>query len=368
MADNEIYEIISAFVLGCMDKEDYNRFKNYHDNQGSLPLKIFGEFQNIVALIPTMMEISYPDSKLKDAVAKNILSYQEEIKTKIRAKKTATFSPTQTIAETKSVVETNKIPTQPKEKVEQIHEEHKQTKDIPPQIATKTELTNKHAHRKENTENYEKLVADLLPKGKKHKIKKQLTLETAQNTVESQTSRTSRLPWIIFLMILVITIFASIYFFNKNDNLEKDAAKLNREILSLKAELRKETKYVNSHKKIVDFLNYNELDIINLQRRDNSLDASGKLLISFNKKEALLDAENLPELSEGKVFQLWLITKDISYSLLKFIPVQGSKYYTMPKLPYVPKSEVDLIRITVEPDSGSEYPTGNTILFGGFSR
>lgn len=347
MADIAIYEMISAFVLGCMDRENYDSFKNYNDNNGKLPLKDFSEFQNIVALIPTLLEISQPDPKLKDLVAKNILSYQEEIKAKIRADKTATISATQSIPGTKTILDS----------IDSLKIPEKQSVD-------KTGIEeNIEKKNKVGTESVKHPVRSEIPRNKKP-----LTLESTDKSHLSESSKSSKTVWYIFLLVLVITIAASIYFYISKSNLENKTADLNREIILLKADMRKGNEYIKTNKKIVDFLDYDNLDIINLQKKDNSIDASGKLLISFSKKEALLDAENLPILAYGKVFQLWLITKNISYPLLKFTPAQGEKFYSMPKLPYVPRSEVDLIRITVEPDSGSEYPTGNTILFGGFSK
>ena len=344
-----IYEMISAFVLGCMDKENYDYFKNYIDNNGKLPLNDFSEFQILVSLIPTLLEISKPDPKLKDLVAKNILSYQEEIKAKIRADKTATKASTKNVPRTKTKTVSNNISSLKKQTIHSVPKTNAEEK---------TENKNKAEHKAANTS----------AKIKGRRNKKPLTLESTEKIKTPQISKSSKTIWYLFLLVLIITIAASIYLYFGKINLENKTAKLNREIVLLKAEMRKESKYIKANKKIVDFLDYNNIDIINLQKKDNSINTSGKLFIAFNKKKALLEAENLPVLPNGKVFQLWLITNDISYPLLKFTPEQGQKFYTMPKLPYVPKSEVDLIRITVEPDSGSEYPTGNTILFGGFPK
>jgi len=371
MADIEIYEMISAFVLGCMNKENYVLFKDYHDNKGKLPLKYFSELQNIVSLIPVLLEISYPDPKLKDAVAKNILSYQEEIKAKIRAKKTATILTTQNDSTKKTSVETSSMKDVANETTKSSTGTSKSKSnlpDTPNEVDAKSNLEKKSAEKNDNSKNKTEKKFDLYSKGNRHKVKKQLTLEIDDNKKYSQISHKSKPLLVIFLSILIFTIIAGVYFYVNSNSLRKKVINLNREIILLKADMRKGADYINTNKKIVDFLDYNELDIVNLEKKGNSNDASGKLLISFGQKAALLDAENLPILPPGKVFQLWLITKDISYSLLKFIPSQGTKYYTMPKLPYVAKSDIDLIRITVEPDSGSEYPTGNTILFGGFSK
>ncbi len=348
MQENETLEMISAFVLGCMDKENFDLFKEYFEKQGNIHDKKFGEFQNIASLIPTLLDISEPDAKLKDAVAKNVLSYQEEIKAKIRASKTATIYANKKNQQ-KNDLESSQVNNAAKKPGSPIIEQNSKTNG-------NTSLEEAKQINNQEGKNF-------------FKNQKPLTLEAYGESLKTQLTNSSKIPWLIFISILVVTIFISGYFIFENNNLNSKISLLNREITSLKADLRKEFEYVKSNKKVLDFLNNNnEVDIINFQPRDNSMDASGKLFISFNKKKALLSAENLPILSPGKIFQLWMITKNISYPLLKFETAHGKKYYSMPAIPYVPKSEVDLIRITVEPDSGSEYPTGTTILFGGFSK
>src|SRR4030042_2437502 len=92
MDEKVIHEMMSAFAAGCMDKENYINFKNYIDSQGELPYRELGELQNLTAMVPLILELELPDIKLKDRIAKKLIGMQDEIKAKIKERKTKTRS------------------------------------------------------------------------------------------------------------------------------------------------------------------------------------------------------------------------------------------------------------------------------------
>src|SRR3989339_1848838 len=83
MADKALSEMIAAFATGCMDKENYMQFKDYMDEGGNLPKGELGELQNIISMIPVILDLEKPDPTIKDLVAKKLIGMKEEIKTKI---------------------------------------------------------------------------------------------------------------------------------------------------------------------------------------------------------------------------------------------------------------------------------------------
>jgi anti-sigma-K factor RskA len=64
--------------------------------------------------------------------------------------------------------------------------------------------------------------------------------------------------------------------------------------------------------------------------------------------------------------QLWLISKGQSYSVGIFHPQPGKKFYSLNKIPHIPFDEIEMFRMTKEPASGSEFPSGSTVYFGAF--
>ena len=83
MAEKAIHEMISAFAAGCIDRNNFVNFKDYIDNGGELPYRELGEMQNLMALIPLILEREKPDPKLKEILANKMMGMQNEINAKI---------------------------------------------------------------------------------------------------------------------------------------------------------------------------------------------------------------------------------------------------------------------------------------------
>jgi hypothetical protein len=77
----EAAELIYAGVLGCLDRADQTKLNEYLTAGGELPSNL-GEFQNIAALLPIILQAETPDPKLKDKVARKLYRIKDEIRAK----------------------------------------------------------------------------------------------------------------------------------------------------------------------------------------------------------------------------------------------------------------------------------------------
>ena len=66
MADKAIDQMISAFATGCLDRDNFIQFKKYIQKGGDVPPGEIGEQQNVMSLIPAILEIEQPDEKIKE--------------------------------------------------------------------------------------------------------------------------------------------------------------------------------------------------------------------------------------------------------------------------------------------------------------
>ena len=82
----EAAELIYAGVLGCLDRADQTKLNEYLKAGGELPSNL-GEFQNIAALLPIILQAENPDPKLKDKVARKLYRIKDEIRAKAAADK-----------------------------------------------------------------------------------------------------------------------------------------------------------------------------------------------------------------------------------------------------------------------------------------
>jgi anti-sigma-K factor RskA len=91
--------------------------------------------------------------------------------------------------------------------------------------------------------------------------------------------------------------------------------------------------------------------------------ASGTLLLDKGNNKAVLIVENLPELTENQIYQIWLVKSDGGRDTGGlFRPESGETYTT--KVILSPQSISNYVRIgvTVEPAGGSDAPTGERVF------
>jgi len=75
-------ELLHAFSLGCLSKKDFDIFVSVLENNEPFAYEELGEFQNLAALLPAILNIETPAPEVKDKVARKLYRLQEEIKRK----------------------------------------------------------------------------------------------------------------------------------------------------------------------------------------------------------------------------------------------------------------------------------------------
>lgn len=71
MAANAIHEMISAYAAGCMDKKNFKTFREYMYEGGELPVGELGELQNVISLLPVILELENLIPLLKTRLLKS---------------------------------------------------------------------------------------------------------------------------------------------------------------------------------------------------------------------------------------------------------------------------------------------------------
>lgn len=87
MERKKIIELIKLDVLSCLNERDREELQTLRLTADDFPLKELAEYQFIVALLPSVLEIRTPASELKDKTAMKLYNLRDEIKAKIEAKK-----------------------------------------------------------------------------------------------------------------------------------------------------------------------------------------------------------------------------------------------------------------------------------------
>ena len=92
MGNMESKELLQAKALGCLDPEDEALFTKLMKEDENFPWQELGHYQNLVAFLPTLLDIEIPEPEVKDNVARKLYELGEKIKTEKKEVKQNTIA------------------------------------------------------------------------------------------------------------------------------------------------------------------------------------------------------------------------------------------------------------------------------------
>lgn len=333
MANNPLLEMISASAAGCMDKENYIQFKEYIQSGGEMPHGELGELQNVISLLPTILELEKPNPEIREEVGNRLIKVQQKIRSR--------------------VIEDRRR-TRIKEPAKEFIKRSAHTKTF--DIDDKRKRTKQHTSFKD-TPLFSKLS---------HTFVGDFDSDNQGN--ERNWKFNSILLWAFSFILLITVVVSIIVSNNKADDFQNKLNLLNSELTTLETELANSNEFINDYLEFIEFFNNPNINIITLSGSANNPNSAGRLMISFDAGEGLLQMRNMPRLEADETYQLWLVSNNQSYSLGTFEVRPGEKYLKISQIPYIPKEEIDLFRITNEMRDGVEIPRGQTYLFGTITK
>jgi len=255
MAD-PIKEIISAFAAGCIDKANFVQFKDYINSGGELPISELGELQNIVSMIPIILDVEQPDPAIKDNVAKKLIGLKEEIKTKIqeeRRKTIITFGEESTAPPGGASRHTIIKSPAAAPSTFTITENWKQTSinEQPSSfIKSKAEESGDKAMTNEQPQS---LFSNQPPQ------------QQQTYTPPQQDKQSSSLPgWLAIILVILLFTILGYYTYTSIDDLNRQVEDLKHDITSLRSELATANNFMSVHISLIEFFNYKDVVVSNL--------------------------------------------------------------------------------------------------------
>ena len=218
MADKAIDQMISAFATGSLDRDNFIQFRKYIQEGGEIPRGELGEQQNVMSLIPTILEIEHPDENIKEQVAKKIIDIQEKIKTRDLIKPEQELTPATEPESEDQSDEMNIQQGEPKQKLLHDSEKTRPTSTGPP--------------------------------------------VTRESTAVKTSS--SMVPWVLVISMLIIVIITTMYFMKLNSNLEEQVIEIRNQLVGFQSEIVNTNEFINDHLGLIEFFNYRDVKIINL--------------------------------------------------------------------------------------------------------
>jgi Anti-sigma-K factor rskA len=365
--DQAVYEMMAAFAAGCMDKENFIQVKEYLDQGGELPERQLGEFQNIVAMIPIILEFEKPAPEIKDHVAKKLISMKDEIKAKMISDKrqtSATFTRASILTKTGQAPKLTKLnfstlvakrsarPTTVPD--HEIEKNLKINGDILKQSRAQTRIAEESIRINKTPEFMEQPQSIISPK---------IPTIEASNTEQDKNISGAAAGWIAILLSIILFSALGYYSFSSIESIRKQNEELKGETTSLRSSLNSVNGFITNYNALLEFFNYKDIIVVNLRSDDPGNKASVKLLLSFGEKEGLIQFHNAKAILPNQTYQVWMINKGTSYSLGVYQPGQ-SEYLKITSFPFLPKEQIDSFRVTIEAGGGANVPSQNVYLSG----
>jgi len=82
MEKEKALELIKLEVLGCLDSQDSSALAASKQSDKYFPWKGFGEYQNLIALLPLSLPLQQPPANLKEEIIQKLVKIKEEIESR----------------------------------------------------------------------------------------------------------------------------------------------------------------------------------------------------------------------------------------------------------------------------------------------
>jgi RNA polymerase sigma-70 factor (ECF subfamily) len=333
-SETEFSDYIIPYTLGSLDKEDLLWF-NKHFIASSDPGQVreenpawkeLGEYQNLVSLLPAILNFEDPPAKIKNNIARKLYRMREELKV-IRLGEAENLKNAKFASSEQG--EGGGIPAEEMTALEKGNEliEQVQPQSLPGEKGITGEEqgdAQTSVHLEDNFTGFEEV---------KSHSKESLGNDEDEPDDESEERNylerkvyvkektyVGLITIIIILMFVVIGVIAYLLYTEKTDAYEFEIDRLNRQIDNIVTE--------NKNKvELTGIATLNNSQTLNLTATDIDSNSSGKIIYSMSDKRGYLHIFFLPPLEEYRAYQLWGNISGDFISLLVFRPSKNEEYY-----------------------------------------
>ena len=384
---NEYSELLYAYSIGCLDKEDLLELNNYFQTGNEFPWQELGEYQNLTALLPSILNMETPGSEIKDKVARKLYRIKNERRP---AKTSESIIREQTAGEVKQNIPAGGkgLPSDFFEHSRPLSENLTSGDDgVLKNDQLRQNLQTDSSSNEENVhddlliqETSAKRPSDHINISKADEIDtKSIEINEVSNTKQEAVSVTEGKKsyhlhgisergtekkgkgGIILVIILFIIVFLGLIYFYQRISVNVGTYKV--EIDKLNKQVSNLSEQVAVNKEVQKILQMKDAHIINLYASSLYKEGFGKVIISFESSSGFLQLSNMPVLNIGKSYQLWMTTEGNTNSL-GVLKSEDNNYYFPISLPVQNyKGEIRFI-VTEESSEGSQMPSNKVYLTG----
>jgi hypothetical protein len=387
-------DYLFPFSLGCLDKEEKKKLKEFIEGNGDFNFQELGEYQNLVSLLPCILNIETPEALLKDDVARKLYRLKDEIKTRRNKNKSDLKIKEQTKENTNNI-QTEKPGFETSNEFDDIplfdsanreEEDWKEESIKKPQGTVDRTRDMSHLYKtynpEDNVKGEEKYSPEENPDFEQEKEteedfhinKNPNNMRVQEDNIENIIRGTNpptfkpetanhkkyySIMLVVFLLFFVVVVGLMIGYWKISSDVKEyknDVEKLNKQISSL-------TMRLSSSQEIDQMLQSPNVQIINLKGTNLNSSGYGKLIISPEKGSGYIQLAQMPALPEDKTFQLWISVSGNFMPLETFHATEKMEYYSF-KMPNIPHGYDVSFLITEELAGGSKTPGKKVFLTG----
>ena len=364
---HEFSDYIIQYSLGSLDREDLLKFKKYRETTPEFAWKELGEYQNLISLLPAIVNFEVPPAHIKNKIARKLYRMREEVKA-IRSGEIKNLKPVQighsesdsTLIERINAFDEKDDATF--QKSAQGEYESNEDSELPvstwsSQGGKKTSFETVNVD--EDSQKSE-LAEENKPEGKESiqsgiidfEAVRPLSKESFSYDGESGDDGEERnylerrvyvkekgyaglITIILMLIFIVIGVIAYLLYTEKADAYEAEINRLNQQVDDIISENQEKVE-------LTGITTLNNAQTINLNATDIDSNNSGKIIYSLINKRGYLYLSYLPTLEENRAYQLWGNISGDFISLLVFRPSKNAEYYPF-TLPDILTSDIEFI-------------------------
>ncbi len=386
-------ELLQAYALGCLDREDLLSLQEFLGEGGELSWVDLGEFQNLTSLLPSILNIESPSLELKDKVARNLYKIRTEKRPKQNFVNYKTEEPSlkeifsgekeerlsNVFKRTRSLLEDETESEIVKPKIKESNLPNVENFELVSSKETTLDMTrpphetqiqgrDQQGFIKKNSEEKEELESkiskaekDIKPPRQQKEIsfteKKHYQLHGMQETEKEKKKIGSYiLTTLLFLITAAGIVFVYLKVTSEVNTYKSGIEKLNQQIKQLSTQ-------ISDNKEIQKILQSKNVKIINLSGTEINKNGFGKLIISFDNSKGFLQVSNMPVLTSDKNYQLWVIINNKFVSLGFFKSINEGDYFQF-TVPELTNKGATKFLLSEEPSTGSSKPSTKIYLTG----
>lgn len=399
---------ICSFALGCLDRNEYFEILEKMQDKLHFPFQELGEFQNLVALLPTILNIETPEPEVKDKVARRLYrikdikrperKFTKEIVSSDINQQNITQKESQlkenffelgSLKDKESTFEEikeferqgNNVPSKEKEfqpvksftkKIEENEIPPSKKIDMNPPPTSKEEiekqeiskeklLTEKELEEKSISEeqkvNYEIQLGNI--EQKLLNIERKLVVMSTE-MIGKKTSKFSFGQGFILFILFLLAVGGLFYF--QNQKIENVNKQLTQQFNFMKDDV---NNIINTNKDVYEVLLSQNLKIAFLNSSQNNSSIYGKIFINPASRNGVIQLANLKRLENSKIYRFWIRRNNEWIKNNEFFPIRSVQYFSIYDLPEATnQSQLTFLLTEEETNVSSNKPEGNPVLQG----